>query len=103
MMHLVSYTILPKRDISPLLDELKRSAAWLHFLDDTWVIISGENASQLSARLRPFLLETDLVLIVEVVRESGLPTGRLSPEAWQWLNGWKAAPGGARSVFDPPL
>ncbi len=98
MMHLVTYTINPKRDITPLIRELQSVGAWCHPMDDAWIIVSNETTPQLYSRIIGKMITTDRLLIVEVLRESVLPHGWLTSEVWQWINYWMQTPGGARSV-----
>jgi hypothetical protein len=72
-------------------------------MDEVWVIITNETTVQLYLRLKPYILSGDALLITEIVKESGLPTGNLPPDLWAWINGWKFSNGGARSVLGENL
>lgn len=98
MMHLVTYTINPKRDITQLILELQRSASWCHSIDEAWVIISNETTADIWNRLAPYFVATDRVLIVEIVMESAIPAGWQPEEVWKWIDNWKNSISGARSV-----
>lgn len=86
MMHLVTYTLEPKRDATRLFEELQRSAGWWHNLDDTWLVLSNETAEQLWNRLAPHFVATDKTLIIHIAPEAEIPSGWLPAEAWKWIN-----------------
>ena len=65
-----------------LIEELKESPSWWHYLDSTWLIYTSETADQLSARLLKHTDQNDRLLIIKVVREY---QGWLTEEAWEWI------------------
>ena len=103
MMHMVSYTINPKRDISGLIAELQKSVAWCHPLDETWLLVSQEFQAQIWNRLAPYLTQTDRLIVVEITKESNVPSGWMTQEIWDWINGWMASQSGARSTTQTQL
>lgn len=101
MMHLVTYTINPKRDITGLIAELQMSASWCHPIDESWLIVSQESGEQIWNRLAPYLTHTDRVLILEILRDTELPAGWLTKDLWEWVMFWKNNPSGARAIEEP--
>jgi hypothetical protein len=71
-----------KPDYSGLLEELKRSPGWWHYLESTWLIATNETAQQLWERIRPHVHQSDSVLIIEV---RDYVQGWLPKEAWDWI------------------
>jgi hypothetical protein len=100
MMHLITYSINPKRDITDLIGAITQAGYWARINDEAWIIVNNDNSLQLYRRLQGHFRPGDTFLITEILREGGLPTGALSPEVWAWINGWKTTAGGARSVFE---
>ena len=84
MMYVVSYTLNPKRDATPILVELQRSPEWWHYLDETWLISTYETVTQLHARIIPRFIATDRVLIVQVTSQASYQ-GWLPKDAWDWF------------------
>jgi len=79
----VSYDLRqPDRDYSGLFDELKKSPAWWHYLESTWLISTNETANQLYKRLRPHIDNNDLILVIEAGRDR---QGWLPKKAWEWI------------------
>ena len=90
MVFLVTYTLRPKRGNTQLVQELQKSPNWAHHMDDTWLITSYEPASQIWARVAPYLNTTDSIFIVEITKDVDY-FGWLPPVAWTWLNNMKAS------------
>jgi|APMI01.1.fsa_nt_gi hypothetical protein len=79
----VSYDLKqPGRDYSPLIDALKESSQWWHYLDSTWLIKTTETSDQVWARLSSKVDKNDFMLIIEVRNNSN---GWLPKEAWDWI------------------
>lgn len=70
-------------DYTPLFNEIKNSPKWWHYLPNTWIIISEEDAIAWQRKLVPLTVVGDNLLIIEVRRNSG---GWLPKEAWDWIN-----------------
>lgn len=84
MIHIVSYTISPKREMSPLIEELKQSSSWWHYLDDTWLVSTDETAQQLWNRLAKKFRTSDHVIVIEITKNH-TRQGWLPKEAWEWI------------------
>jgi hypothetical protein len=80
----VSYDLRGKAkpDYSGLIEELKRSPLWWHYLESTWLIATDETPQQIWQRLAPHVHTNDGVLIIEV-RDNAW--GWLKKEAWDWI------------------
>ena len=85
MIYLVTYSITAKRDIGPLIEELKNSNNWWHYIDDTWLISTNESAQDLWRRIAPKFVKSDNVLIVEITK-GHTRQGWLAKEAWAWIH-----------------
>jgi hypothetical protein len=81
----VTYQLKPPRLVPNLLDELQRSAYWWHYLDSTWLILTGETANELYSRLAPSFAQSDSMLVVQI-RRTTETQGWLPGEAWDWIN-----------------
>jgi hypothetical protein len=66
-----------------LIEELKKSSGWWHYLRSTWLISTRETPTQLYNRLQPYLDNDDHILIIEVCNNSN---GWLPKKAWEWIN-----------------
>lgn len=96
MMYLVAYELRPSRDATDLINELKAFPGWSHYIDNVWMIISGEQVPQVRDRLRkhlnldpegnPTLKKSDLLIIVQVTPDAGTPDGLLPAAGWDWIN-----------------
>jgi len=85
MLFEVSYTLNPSRANQPLLDSLMKSdGGFMHYFDSCWLIATNEDVTQLYNRLKPFFLDSDLFLIVEI-KQSSAYYGWLPQEAWDWM------------------
>jgi hypothetical protein len=81
---LVTYDLnTPGQDYTSLHGELKKSNAWWHYLDSTWLIYSDETADELSARLLTHIDKNDSMLVIRVCNEN---QGWLNKKAWEWIN-----------------
>jgi hypothetical protein len=70
-------------DYNPLLEAIKQSPKWWHFLQSTWLIQTTETPNQIWERLRPFIDTNDFLMIIEV-RDNA--QGWLPKEAWDWIH-----------------
>ncbi len=84
MIHLISFSLYPPRDARLLYEDLTSSTAWMHEINDTWLIDTIETTQQVMARLSKYFQDTDRVLVLPL--GPGLPQGLLSPQGWTWLN-----------------
>jgi len=64
-------------------EELKRSPAWCHLLDSTWLVSTNETGQQLNDRLVHQVDKNDRLLVVKVT--SPHFQGWLSDDAWTWI------------------
>lgn len=85
MMHLVSYTLRPKRDATAIITALQQAGEWWHFLDDTWLIVSSETTEQLYGRIIHNFRTNDSILILQVPPDATYH-GWLPKEAWDWFD-----------------
>ena len=80
----VSYDLhRPGQNYTGLIDELKKSRNWWHYLESTWLIVTNETASQLWDRLSQHVDANDSVLVIVVRNDKG---GWLPKDAWDWIN-----------------
>lgn len=72
----------PGRNYEPLYDAIKSVGIWWHFLDSTWLVSTTLNAQDIWARLAPAIDSSDLLLVIEVRKQS---QGWLPNDAWTWI------------------
>ena len=85
MIYVVSYLLNPKRDASQLLTEIQSPpVGWCHYLDDTWLIATNETAQAVYNRLSKYLVNTDMILIIEMKPDANY-FGLLPEDAWDWI------------------
>ncbi len=81
--YIVSYDLKgPEAAYGPLLDELRKSDRWWHFLQSTWIVLCRETLVELGIRLRLRIRPTDFLLILPA---KGPADGLLPQEAWDWI------------------
>ncbi len=66
----------------PLMEELKRSYYWWHFIDSTWLVLRYDTLVELHEKLIPLVFTTDQLLIMPA---KGPAAGWLAAEAWEWI------------------
>ena len=82
--YLVSYDLTEQaQKYEPLFDELKKSVAWWHHLNSTWIVLRYETLAELSPKLRSLVSQNDRLLIMPA---KGPADGWLRNDAWAWIN-----------------
>lgn len=82
--YVVSYDLKkPDKDYSGLIEKIKKSSQWWHYLKSTWLIYTDETAEELFRRLRPHIDSDDYILIIEAGRDR---QGWLPKDAWKWIH-----------------
>jgi hypothetical protein len=84
MIHLVTFTLNPKRDPQSLAAELLTSASWMHYVDDTWLVASNESIFAIWDRIAKHTLPTDRVLVVPIPAGT-VVWGNMPHDAWTWI------------------
>jgi hypothetical protein len=81
----VSYDLRGKAkpDYAGLIAELKRSPAWWHHLESTWLVKTTETPAQLWNRIHQHVHQRDYLLVIEV-RDN--VSGWLPQKAWTWIH-----------------
>ncbi|GAA4168017.1 SinR family protein [Sphingobacterium ginsenosidimutans] len=81
--YVVSYDLNKSgQDYEGLYGELKKSPAYWHYLDSTWLIYTSESANELYDRIGGHIDRNDLALVIEVRRNY---QGWLPEKAWEWI------------------
>lgn len=84
MIYSISYDLhRPGQKYADLIEAIKGSGAWWHYLQSTWLVDTNLTAQQLFSRLRPHIDDNDIVLIIGVTRDY---SGWLPDKAWTWIN-----------------
>ena len=84
MLYVVSYDLTkPGKDYMGLIEQLKYSPRWWHYLESTWLIATQESPSELFNRLAAHLDRNDRLLIIEAGNGIG---GWLPKDAWEWIS-----------------
>ncbi|QQL51003.1 hypothetical protein [Mucilaginibacter ginkgonis] len=73
----------PGQNYAGLMEELKKSPSWWHYLDSTWLIYTKESATQLRDRILNCVDNSDRLLVMEVTKNY---SGWLPQEAWTWIS-----------------
>jgi len=84
MIYVIALQIEPKRDITLLIEEIKKSAGWSHHIDNTWMVATEETAKKLYERLAVYLQPTDYILIIELSSNASY-YGFLPNKVWKWI------------------
>ena len=71
------------KDYKGLIEELKRSNSWWHYLKSTWLIYTNESASAIWDRISSHVDSDDYALIIQVGKDH---QGWLPKDAWDWIN-----------------
>jgi hypothetical protein len=80
----VAYSLKsPGKDYGPFFAALKGSGAWMHYIDDCWLVDATLTADQLAKKLYPYITNTDRLLVMRVTSEN---QGWLPADAWTWIN-----------------
>jgi hypothetical protein len=81
--YVVTYDLnKPGQNYVRLFDELKKSPAWWHRLDSTWIISTSETAEQVWNRLKDKIDQSDNLLVIKVCADYA---GWLPKDAWDWI------------------
>lgn len=81
--YVVSYDLNKSgQDYEGLYGELKKSRAYWHYLDSTWLIYTSESAKDLYDRIGEHIDKNDSALVIEVSRNY---QGWLPKKAWEWI------------------
>ena len=71
-------------DYSSLFNAIKdNSLEWWHFMEHTWIVVTGHSPDQFAKFLYPHIMNTDHLLVAKLDRDH---QGWLPEEAWNWLN-----------------
>jgi hypothetical protein len=66
-----------------LFEEIKKSKKWWHYLTNTWIVLSEDNATAINNRFLPHLDKNINLLIFELGNDR---QGWLTKKAWEWIN-----------------
>lgn len=79
----ISYDLnIPGQDYSGLIQAIKDTGAWWHYLKSTWLVDTHLDASGIFNKIKPHIDNSDRILIIKVTRDYN---GWLSQEAWDWI------------------
>jgi len=67
---------------SALFDEIKRFSGWWHYIANSWIIITDDNAKEIFRKLKPYVDSDINLLVVEVGKDR---QGWLPKKAWDWI------------------
>lgn len=82
MILLLSYDLDLTTGRHPFFEAVKQQGQWWHYLTSTWLLSTFKTPQQVLEALRPYMLPTDRVLIIEVGQNYN---GYLPKEAWDWI------------------
>ena len=78
----------PGGDYAGVEAAIKRSKAWLHMMQSTWLVATDETAAEVYNRIAPKLRKCDLIFVNAVTNRY---YGWLPPKTWEWIKAWLAA------------
>jgi hypothetical protein len=84
-MFVVSYQLGWFRNRLAIANELQQVQDWWHYIDDCWLVLTPETATELYNRIAPHFQPSDRLLIIEITRNTSYQ-GWLPAEAWAWIN-----------------
>lgn len=82
--YIITYEISDKtgKSYDLLFEEIKKSKKWWHYIANTWLIMTDENANAIFERLKPYVDNDINLLVIEVGKDR---QGWLSQKAWDWI------------------
>jgi hypothetical protein len=81
--YMVSYDLKSEASqYAPLFDELKRSHAWWHYLESTWIVVRYDPMVDFANKIVPLIYQPDRLVIMPA---KGPALGWLPTEAWNWI------------------
>lgn len=66
-----------------LFEEIKKTGKWWHYLSNTWIVISQNDAKTINNKLLPYLDNDINLLVFELGKDR---QGWLTKKAWTWIN-----------------
>lgn len=82
--YIVSYDLTqPIAKYEPFFNELRRSAKWCRYIQNTWIILSVDPLAELGPKLRSLIFTPDRLLIMPA---KGPADGWLPKDAWDWIS-----------------
>lgn len=89
------------RDYSPFFVALRGNVLqWWHFIEQTCVVFTHHDASNLTKALLPHIEKSDSLLVVQI--EPHQFQGWLPQQAWDWLTGVSEATAPTQRTLPPP-
>lgn len=86
MMYVVTYTLNPPRPMpQPMTTAIQSVGQWWHYLDNTWILMTSESATEVWNRIAPTITTEDRVLIAQITANAGVQ-GWLPRDAWDWIH-----------------
>ena len=70
------------RNYTPLYNKIKSYRPWMHYIDNTWLIITDKDAKQIYQSLNRHLYKDDKVLVTRMTDDY---FGSLPKDAWTWI------------------
>jgi len=81
--YIVTYAFKgPATKYQGLYDAIKSFGTWWHYIDNTWLVLTEGNASQIWESLKPHVDDDVNLLVVEMGKDS---QGWLPKKAWEWI------------------
>jgi len=81
---LITYELNGSRDYSSFFDAIKQFGAWWHYIDNSWVVKTNKNPSEITDKLKPHLDSIkDSLLVIEI--KASNKQGWLPKKAYSWF------------------
>ena len=87
MFYAITYDISDsKKDHAEFFEKIKALGAWMHYIDDTWIVSTKEHstADEIFAQLEPLIdKEEDYIFVAQIDPDD--TQGWLPDKAWAWF------------------
>ena len=87
MLYAITYDISDsKKDHAEFFEKIKALGAWMHYIDDTWIVSTSRysTADEIFSEIEPLIdKEEDYVLVVQI--DPSDSQGWLPEKAWDWF------------------
>lgn len=82
--YIITYEIKPTAtsNYEKLFEEIKKHKKWWHYLENSWIVMSGDSANQIFSKFETHLDENINLLVIELGKDR---QGWLTEKAWTWI------------------
>lgn len=81
--YLIKYNRNCEGDYAALEEEIKKCKHFWNYMDNTFIVITGETVDEIWSRIENYLPKKDNLIIIGVTSHC---QGALPRDAWDWIN-----------------